>query len=64
VRQRIEFGGDVFEYVSEAVGNRVHQPGKDRSTTQGVSFSREVPVGERSERVQLFEAHRDQSFAR
>jgi hypothetical protein len=64
VRQRIEFAGDTFENVGEAVGNRVHQAGKDRSTAQRVTFCRQVTVGERLEHIQLFEPHRDQPLVR
>ena len=55
VRQRVEFGGDVFENVGEAIGDRVHQPGKDRSAAQRVALGRQVAIGERRERAQLLE---------
>src|SRR5215469_9223974 len=50
MRQRIEFAGDAFEDISETVGNRVDQPGKNGSTCQRVALIRKIPVDKGVER--------------
>ena len=54
MRQRVEFRGDPFEDVGDAVDNRLHQPG------EGFAGASRRRLAERGEGNQLLEPHRDQ----